>query len=150
MNLAQRLLSRRAKSGQALRLALRRRGAEPDVIAEVLTECVRLGYVDDRRHAASMAESLRRRGASRRKIEHKLQENGIGSALVHEILGEESRDEELDAALRYARKRRFGRDPDRHRHQLASLARVGFGYDTARRALEQVQSDWDSGSEEEE
>jgi regulatory protein len=66
--------------------------------------------------------------------------------LCDELLAESGQGavrEELSAAARYVRRRRFGAghvDPgeraDRRTKELAALARAGFGYDVATRVLD--------------
>ena len=126
--------------------ALRVHGGDRDEalgwVDEVLVYCERLGYLEDARYARGKARSMRRRGASERKIRAKLAEKGVAGELVDAPLEAEGGDAELVAALRLVRRRRFGPfaraevDRDAHRKQLAALGRAGFGYDTARRALE--------------
>lgn len=103
------------------------------------------GLIDDARFAANLARSLRERGASRRQILLKLSLKGVepavAEAAVAELDGEQT-DPEWAAALRYVRRRRLGAhraaaDRERYRQRdLAALARAGFSFDVARRALE--------------
>ena len=103
------------------------------------------GALDDRRFAEGRAQSLFRRGASRRAIAAKLSEKGVGDeeiAAALAALEEFAADPELAAALAYARRRRIG--PFRGRdaraaardRDLAALGRAGFGLDVARRVVD--------------
>lgn len=104
------------------------------------------GLVDDARFAANLARSLRERGASRRQILLKLSLKGVepsmAEAAVAELDGEQQEDAEWLAARRYVRRRRLGAyrpsaDREQHRQRdLAALARAGFSFEVARRALE--------------
>lgn len=102
-----------------------------------LAYCERLGYLDDARFAKDKARSMRRRGASARKVRAKLAEKGVAAELVDTALADAP--SELVGALRLLRRRRFGpwsRGEQDARRVLGALARAGFGYDVARRAME--------------
>ncbi|MEM9072813.1 MAG: regulatory protein RecX [Myxococcota bacterium] len=108
-------------------------------VEDALDYCERLGYLDDARFATHKARALRRRGASTRKIRAKLAEKGVASSLVDQALEDEDGASELRSALRLVRRRRFGAwatgETDRRR-ELAALARAGFSYDLAKKALQ--------------
>lgn len=107
------------------------------------------GLLNDTVYARGMADSLRRRGRSRKAITAKLTERGLRKDQIEAAL-ETLRDEsgvaeseaELAAALKFARRKRIGpfrageKDPALLRKDLAALARAGFSYDTARKALD--------------
>ena len=99
------------------------------MIDEVVAKLVRLGYVNDARFAEQRAKTLRKRGKSARAIRSALARQGVDSAVADDVIDE---GDELAAARAYVRRRRLkGGDKD-----LAKLARAGFSYDVARRALE--------------
>ncbi|HEY4105406.1 MAG TPA: RecX family transcriptional regulator [Polyangiaceae bacterium] len=111
-------------------------------VAELLERYQASGLIDDRRFAQNFAARQRDRGASRRMIEQKLRQRGISSELSRQILAvPDSRESELEAARAYARKRRLGphRKPElretNRRKDLMALARAGFDFDTAARAI---------------
>ncbi len=103
------------------------------------------GLVSDARFASALALGLRRRGASRRAIAEKLRTRGVAEDVAAAALVEADRDgggdPELEAARAFVRRRRLG--PHRpeaeraknHRKDLGALARAGFSFDVARRAL---------------
>jgi regulatory protein len=102
--------------------------------------------LDDDRYARAFVASQRGRGASRRMILQKLRMRGVAGPVAEAALGDDdarsgSADTELEAALALVRKRRLGphRAPEqrdaRQRRDLATLARAGFSFDVARRAL---------------
>lgn len=111
----------------------------------VVARCVENGLVDDRRYAEAALTRLRERGASRRRIQANLASKGVPRDVIDELLAadpDHRADAERLAAIRYARRRSFGpwrrhdaRD-DAPRRELASMARAGFDYDTARRILD--------------
>ena len=154
MNKAIHYLGRYTASRQRLREVLKRFAlrkleshdpTEVDRALEVvITDCVRLGYVDDTAFALSRARGKRRAGRSALAIRRSLQEHAIDPQLVDEALqaaDEDMSDGELAAALRHAARRRIGpyarRDVDdagRNRH-LASFARAGFSLAIARQVM---------------
>ncbi len=103
------------------------------------------GLIDDARYAESMARGLQARGASRRGIRHKLRARGVSADTIDAALasaGRDSDDAELDAARAFVRRRRLGphrpeqQRAERYQRDLAALARAGFSFEVARRALE--------------
>lgn len=93
------------------------------------------GYVDDARLAAAKRSALQRQGRSRRMIRLLLTRKRLPPALV-ERESAISPEEELEAALLHARRKRLGREPDRRQADLANLVRAGFASDVAKRALQ--------------
>jgi regulatory protein len=113
-------------------------------IGELVERYSGSGVLDDARFAKNLASQLTRRGKSSRAISQKLALRGVPSEVASELMTARKQEEpgaELEAALAYVRKRRLGpfRTPekrDEHRHKdLASLARQGFSFDIAKRAL---------------
>jgi regulatory protein len=100
----------------------------------VIEKMQRLGFLDDARVARSRVHTLRGRGDSKRKIAQRLRHQGVTTDDVNGALADEGRDAELEAARTYARRRRL-HARDRHK-ALAALARQGFSFDVARRALD--------------
>jgi len=152
---ALRYLSQRGASRAQLARALkrrverdaRRREVDPDPAAEewieeVLGKMEGWGYLDDAKYARDKAKAMRRRGASRRKIEAKLAEKGIARDLADDALEGEARGAEREAAEALVRRRRFGRDPERWQKELAALARAGFSYDVAKTVLEAAAAEY--------
>lgn len=157
MNIALYYLGRYESSAENLRRLLDRRivkarskGAvvPADVeqwISAVVEETCRLGYVNDERFAISMVEKYRRNGKSERYIRLKLSQSGISADIQKAVLKDNeeisSADAELSAALRLVEKRKIGHfrpSQDRilfRKKDLAVLARAGFSFQTAVRAL---------------
>ena len=112
------------------------------VVEDLLLRYKASGMLDDQRFAKRFVEQQRERGASRRVIEQKLRQRGIPSELVQELCSAgESRASELAAASAFAKRRRLGphRKPETReafrRKDLMAMARAGFNYETASRAL---------------
>ena len=161
-------LERYASSAENLRRVLRRKvrrsclhhgtppeAHEPDIEA-VVAACLRVGHVEDMRYAEMKAETLRRRGLSRRMILAKLAEKGVASetalAALDGVDAEASARAEEDgvtlddadeaAARAFARRRRLGpyrrgeRDETRRDRDMAALARGGFSFEIARAIID--------------
>ena len=154
MNKAVYYLGRYSSSRQRLRevlqrFAMRKLAAYEQAevacaIDAVLDDCIRLGYVDDAAFALSRACSKRRSGGSALAIRRSLAEHAIGRDLADKALAkadEPTSEGELAAALRLAARRRIGpyfkreSDHDTYRRQLASLARAGFSFATAKAVM---------------
>jgi regulatory protein len=146
-------LERFAASAASLRRVLMRRvrlsaeqhGTDPAEaqgwVEALIGRYIGAGLIDDASFAEARAQSLARRGTSRRGIQHRLAQKGIGPELVERALGRlETGD--LAAAAALARRRRLGpwrpaaarreyRDRD-----MAVLGRAGFDYATTRAVLD--------------
>jgi regulatory protein len=138
-----RFATSRAKLASYLKRKLRERGwdgtAEPDpqAIAERMAE---LGYIDDRAFASSKARSLLSRGYGERRVGDALHAAGIADAD-----GADARREcgegAVDAAVRFARRRRIGpfaeQIPDQAARQkmIAAMLRAGHRMELARRIV---------------
>ncbi len=113
-------------------------------IEAVIGKLRRLGYLDDVRFASSRVRTLRARGKSARAVRAELARQGIETSAVDRALEEhgDGAEAELEAARALVRRRRLGwlrgadvRDEHREK-DLARLARAGFSYSIATRALE--------------
>lgn len=135
-----------------LRRAQKNLGDEDLEMVVSRIDAILLGFqgsrlLDDRRFAGSFVDGARRRGASARKIAQKLGARGLQAELIGQSLrerGEATGVGELEAALTYAQKRRFASkvtDPKQRERALAALARQGFSFEIARRALEMALRD---------
>ena len=121
----------------------------------VQARCVSLGLLNDAQLAQGLARSMTRKGRSTRQIRADLRRKGfltpdIDRALA--IVGQWVHDAgsvsaDFIAALRYARKRRFGPftrgalDFVLRRKQMASLARKGFSFEIVRTVMEMSSDD---------
>jgi regulatory protein len=126
---------------------VRKQGGHDDAeawIAELVERYLGSGVLNDVRFAKNLATQLTTRGKSSRMISQKLAMRGVSSEVAQELMTARRQDEpnaELDAARAFARKRRLGphRDPEKRaeyrQKDLAALARQGFSFDTAKKAL---------------
>jgi len=137
------------KLGTYLKRKLRERGwageSEPgEVVAAVVSRMVAAGYVDDAGFARARAESLGRRGLGRRRIAQELGQAGISAEVAAAALPGARAARE--AALAFARKRRFGPfDPvarqgeawrARRQKQVAAMLRAGHALDSVRELVD--------------
>jgi regulatory protein len=120
-------------------------------IDQVVERMVRLGLVDDERYAADRAASLRRLGKGPGRIRALLAAKGVLRATIERVLAETAEtlsggDADAEAALAYVKRRRFGvfgkAEPTdklerakKQKRELAALARAGFSFAVALRAL---------------
>lgn len=115
-----------------------------------ITRLITLGALDDDAYARDKAQSLHRKGRGAAKIRQALGAKGLGGQPVTEALAalrHDDRDPEMEAARTFARKRRIGPwrtgpdDAETRRKELGKLARAGFSYSIARRALDTPDDD---------
>ncbi|UUX51931.1 RecX family transcriptional regulator [Nisaea acidiphila] len=150
-NVALWYLERYASSAANLRNVLMRRVRESAayhdtdpadgaaMVEELIRRYAEAGILNDRLFAETRARSLAARGSSEKMIRRKLMEKGVPPGDIDGAL-ETVREEggsELDAACRYARRRRIGpfrsaeKRAETRDRDLAALARQGFSFDIA-------------------
>jgi regulatory protein len=109
--------------------------------AAIVARLAEAGAVDDAGFARARARRLMGGGRSARATLAHLAAKGVAGEAARAALDQEDVPDELTSAVILCRKRRMGGfavaepDPATHRKWLASLARAGFGGETARRAL---------------
>jgi regulatory protein len=138
----ERFATTRGKLLDYLRRKLRERGwdgADPPAPDAIADRFVALGYLDDRAWAEAKAAALARRGLGARRVNDALRHARVGETaeeLAPDIAGRAA-----EAALAYARRRRFGpwarerADRDLAARQLAAMARAGHAPGLARAIL---------------
>ncbi len=99
MRRAGELLARRAHGRDELRRKLAR-GGDEEVAAEVIDDLARMGYVDDERYAAALAEHRLVRGWGTLRIEHDLAAAGVPEGVINAAIASLDRDAVREAALR--------------------------------------------------
>jgi regulatory protein len=135
-----RFATTRAKAGDYLRRKLHERGwsgegsPDPEALVSKLAE---LGYIDDAAFARAKAGSLGARGYGLRRVSQALAQAGVAQAD-----GEDARtlaeDGAVEAAVRFARRRRIGPfaagpgDPAAREKALATMLRAGHRFALAR------------------
>ena len=140
----ERFATTRAKLATYLTRKLRERGwtgeREADVEA-VVERLAGLGYVDDAGFALSKSRSLSARGYGAARVRMALRAAGVGDA-DGAAAKEHAAEQAVDAALRFARKRRLGpfaserSDPRDRERALAAMIRAGHGFALAKSILD--------------
>jgi regulatory protein len=111
-------------------------GREPD-LAALVERMAKLGYIDDASFALSKSRSLSARGYGKRRLQDQLRLAGVeesDSAAAHEHADAEA----VDAALRFATRRRIGpfassvADPREREKWIAAMVRAGHPFGLAR------------------
>jgi regulatory protein len=135
-----RFATSRAKLRAYLLRKVRERGwsgaTEPDL--DALAERISaLGYVDDAAYALAKAQALAGRGYGKRRLNQKLQVDGIGEEDAAAAL-DHADAEAVESALRFARRRRLGpfgsgaSDPKQREKAIAAMIRAGHSFGLAR------------------
>ncbi len=138
-----RFATSRAKLASYLKRKVRERGwegaGEPPV-PDMVEKAARAGYVDDSAYALAKARSLTGRGYGERRVAQALHAAGIAEP-DGEAARDHARDDAVEAALRFARRRRFGPfasasgDSSAQERALAAMVRAGHGFRLAKAIL---------------
>ena len=134
-----------------IRNSVRLHGDEPEPLIAALDQAIawleERGFLSDRAYAEAKARTLSARGTSRAHIVANLATKGVAVDVAREAvdrLSLEYQEPELEAARRYARRRRLG--PYRHdaraecrTKDLAAMARAGFAGRIARQVIDAEQ-----------
>jgi regulatory protein len=139
-----RVLLHRVKRAEMLGAEAAEAEAARGHIERLIARFLASGLLDDRRFAEAQAQSLQRRGTSRRRIRQRLAAKGVDRDFVDdalETMEPEGDTSELAAACVLVRRRRLGpyrptgKRAEFRQKDLATLARAGFSLDVARRVL---------------
>ncbi len=153
-----RYLSSRAASESMLRRTLERRaqrrldvraldGEAKTLIEATVSELVKLGLLNDAKFAEVRAASLMRKGFSKKRIVLGLRQKGIVGEKTEAAIDPEL--DELVQARRFAERKRLGAwrrggaTPETRNKDLRTLARAGFGYAIAAKALSEPHQESD-------
>jgi regulatory protein len=135
---AWRALNRRERTELELRGILAEKRVAPEEAAVVVGELLDGGFLDDAGFAERFADDRRRLDAwGSERIARRLRELGVAPEHIAAAVGEQDRDDELDAAVALLR-RRFPTVPATPRERdraLGMLVRKGYGLELAYDAL---------------
>jgi len=120
-----------------------------ELLEGVIEQFIELELLNDEAYLRGMVTSLRRRGLSQSSIIAKLGQKGLAREEITQAITEFDQREyeyheeeysgELHAAIKLARKKRLGpydiEQKKDYQKSLATLARAGFSYDIASKAL---------------
>ncbi|MCH7231830.1 recombination regulator RecX [Glycomyces sp. L485] len=148
-----RLLSGRPRTKAELGDAMRRKGFEEEVVAEILDRYAEVGMIDDEVFARAWVDSRHRvRGLSKRALAGELRRKGVDAEFVDAAVEAVSDEDERAAALELARRRYrnlAGQEPDAVLRKLVGmLARKGYGAGVAIPVVKQVLAEADEGAAE--
>lgn len=140
-NTAYRYLSYRPRSRAEIETKLRDKEFDEAIVAAVLVDLARLGYVNDGQFARQWARGrIRLRGFGRRRIDQELKAKGVAPDVIREtfaeVFGETS---ETETAMQVAEKKLRTMqhvEPEARRRRLAGLLeRKGYAFDVIREVL---------------
>lgn len=114
------------------------------VLDDMITRYISSGLLDDKTFARAKTASMRRQGRSQRVIENKLQQKGLKPEDIQNAFADvdENEDAEFQAALKMAKRKKIGSfraspaDIKKQQKEMAAMARAGFSFDIAKRALD--------------
>jgi regulatory protein len=141
------LLSYRARTATELRRRLARKEFPPEVAEECVASLVEAGLVDDSAFAESFVrDRVRFRPRGKMRLAQELRARGVDAETARDAIGEVMESEEI-SELELAREvvarwsPRAGEEPLRARRRLYGLlARRGFGGETVRQVMEELES----------
>ena len=111
----------------------------PEIVNSVMDKVDAYGYVDDARYARMLVEDRARlRGKSRRAVRQEMREKGLDAATIEEAMALYGDREEMENAMRIARKyyqRNRGDREGFERKAGAALYRRGYDWEVIRDAL---------------
>ena len=146
-------LGQRDFSGKELEKKLAAGGTPPEVAAAVTERLRQVGLLDDAAYARRAARSLTQyKQYPRRRVEQELLRRGIDRQTAREAV-EETDSDDFQQALALVQKKYYNKLTDRDLRQktVAALARRGYSFEVARRAVEtaaQTQTDAEETDEE--
>src|ERR671916_2867522 len=135
---AWRALNRRERTALELQGILAEKRVAPEEAAVVMAELLDGGFVDDAQYAHRFADDRRRLDAwGSERIARRLRELGVAPQHIAAAVGEQDRNDELEAAVALLRRRvpvvpATPRERDR---ALGILVRKGYGLELAHDAL---------------
>ena len=117
----------RSKTGEL------RPGVAPEIADRVFNRLVEKNYINDKKFAGYWVENRSlAKGISQRKLVAELRSKGIDNLIIEQALSEVGRDDSQEIQKIIAKKR--NRYPDDQKLMIY-LARLGFGYDEIKKAL---------------
>ena len=141
VEIANRLLAVRLRSRRELEDRLHRRGISADILASVIADLERHGFIDDRRFAEAWVRTRRALLPSGRiRLQYELARKGVARDAVTQVLGGGGDEAELALAVAQGRMRRYrGLQPEVVYRRLGGLLqRRGFSSGVVSRVLRQV------------
>ena len=143
VEIANRLLAVRLRSRRELEDRLHRRGISADMLASVIADLERHGFIDDRRFAEAWVQTRRALLPSGRiRLQYELARKGVAREAVAQVLEGDGGGDEEELALAVARRRmrryRGLQQEVIYRRLGGMLQRRGFSSGVVTRVLRQV------------
>lgn len=124
-------------------------------LESVIAKFQSIGFLNDNGYAAGLARSLKNRGWPRNRIIMRLKEKGIAPDIIEASVPEAEQGSDFLDVLVWIKRKKLGAYATKEREfdkSLASLARAGFDYHSASRALkmpkDEIEELLNSGSRE--
>jgi len=140
-----RLLGRRQHASSELRRKLWNKEYEPKLIDEVIDDLQKKGYLDDTEFIrAFVAEKIKSKSWSIKKIKGELLKRGIASKIIDETMINRSKEDEFNSAMKLAKKKyemllKNNLEPKELRNKLSTfLFSKGFDYDLIKDVCEKL------------
>lgn len=136
------LLASRARTEKEIVEALRKNAYPENAIARVMQRLLEAGYINDRDFADHWTASRTSKGFGTRRISMELRQKGVNPEEIDEILSHVDEEDLLEGAVKAAQKAARGKDlsnPSDRQKIIAALARRGFDFSTAHKALAVIQ-----------
>jgi regulatory protein len=140
-----RLLGRRQHSTSELRRKLWNKDYEQKLIDEVIEDLQKNGYLDDKEFIrAFVADKIKSKNWSIKKIKAELFKRGVTSKLIDEMLGEYSVESDFESALKLAKKKyevllKRNLEIKEMRNKLSTyLFSKGFDYELIKEACDKL------------
>lgn len=133
-----RSLAARAHTEKELVDKLARAGYSDEAIASVMETLTRYKLIDDAAFAESWVNARAKRGMGPYRLMQELRRKGVSREDSDSAIAALDEEESLTAAADFARRRLKDGSPDDRRRTMQALLRRGYGYETARSALERA------------
>lgn len=126
----------RPRSVREFRDYLRRKKVEDELSANLVTQFLQKGYLNEERYAKWLVELRATSGKSNRAISAELASKGIERELISEVLDSDVSDESERIKQVIAKKSKLARYQNDRQKFMQYLARQGFSYDLIKSTLE--------------
>ena len=143
-------ISNRARTSEEVRRSLGQKGFAETIIEDTVADLERLGLVDDAAYARAFVRGrFEARGYGPARLRQDLQRKGIDRSTIDAALDELTEAEDLGAEARTQAEKKWRslRSEDdlrkRKKKTMDFLVRRGFGFDTAREAVDRIAEDDD-------
>lgn len=135
------LLAARARTEKEIVDALQKNAYPESIIAKVIARLHEAGYIDDAQFAEQWTASRTTKGLGSRRIRMELRQKGVDAQQIDLALLSMDDDAVMDSAFKAAQKASRGKDlssPADRQKILAALARRGFDFSLAKKAIQQL------------